>query len=355
METINRGLDKLDLMARLVESASRARGIETSILEIDLDVQPARNKYWLGFTINGHKFCYAKGALLEYGKNRWGGIGRNLNHEAALLIADKYKTKVHLQEKGFSVPKGKFFRRRKLELALKAFDEFHGPICVKPNNGSEGNLVHTSIRDRENYVLAIERVTQKYPNILIEESVEGSHFRFFYVYPKVVGVRCGIPMNVVGDGKSNIQQLVENKNSERKHRDLPTHPPLEIDDEVLSHMAIKGLTFDHIPALSETVFLRGVSNGTAGADTTLFDLDQVHPSYLEIVAEACKSVDGLRYSGADIVIRDITQPAAPGNHWLLELNASPAITGFYFPWEGNTVDVAGHVLDLLLASYPFDS
>ena len=79
--------------------------------------------------------------------------------------------------------------------------------------------------------------------------------------------------------------------------------------------------------------------------------DEVHPSYREIVAKACKEIPGLLYSGVDLVIEDYRVPATDDNYWLLEFNASPALLSFYYPWQGKKVDVAARMLDLLERHY----
>lgn len=337
----------LDLMAQHIKKAVEARGISTCIKQVqDENYYPV----WLSFTLHGQEFLYAGGRLLEAGTDKWGRIGRNINHRSELLLADKHKAKTFLAANGFSVPAGAFFRRKKLEEAYQAYDSFTGPICVKPNHGSLGRCVFPGLTDRAWYEKAINKVAESYPNILIEQSVEGEHFRFFYVQPQVVGIRYGIPTSVVGDGVSTLASLAHAKNEERARRNLPTHPPFSIDDDIQEFLARHGRSLQDVPAKTERVFLRGVSNAPAGADSFL-RWDDIHPSYRTVVEKACQVFPGLLYSGVDIVIRDTSQPAAPGNHWFLEMNTSPALSSFYYPWEGEPVDVAGDIVDLLLKHY----
>ncbi len=67
----------------------------------------------------------------------------------------------------------------------------HGPVmlmrkalwerigfCVKPNQGSKGRCVFPNITDETWFRTTIDRVVARFPNILIEESVAGDHFRF---------------------------------------------------------------------------------------------------------------------------------------------------------------------------------
>lgn len=167
---------ELDLMATLMKEAVEARGITTCVKKVQGEKS---SSLWLSFTVHGQEFFYAKGMLLEYGVSKWSPIGRNVNHRASLLLADKHKAKTFLGSKGFGVPHGAVFRRKKIEAAYQAFDDFSGPICVKPNNGSLGRRVFPALVDRSWYIEAINRVAEKYPNILIEESVMGEHFGFF--------------------------------------------------------------------------------------------------------------------------------------------------------------------------------
>ena len=50
----------------------------------------------------------------------------------------------------------------------------------------------------------------------------------------------------------------------------------------------------------------------------------------------------------DMMMADPTQPAEPGNHWVLELNGAPGLTSFYYPWEGEPQDVAGALIERLM-------
>lgn len=339
---------KLDLHATHVKAAAEARGIPTVTKIVQAG---GKRNTWLTFHIGGQEFFYARGMLLVQGSDDWGRIGLNVNHDAALLIGHKFRCKQYLADKGYSVPKGQFFRRRKLEDAYASFKDFSGPICVKPNHGTEGRCVFPSITDEHWFKTAIDRVAARFPNILIEESVVGEHFRFFYVEPEVVGIRCGRPCSVVGDGGASLLELANAKNAERVQRDLPTHPPFAINDAMGEYLERHGRALDDVPAAGERVFLSGVSNATAGADSYLF-WEEVHPSYREIVAKACQDLPGLHYSGVDLVIEDYTVPATDNNYWLLEFNTSPALLSFYYPWEGQKVDVAARILDMLERHYP---
>ena len=342
-----------DLMSVHMKAALDERGIDNTFMNFPWRDRKGLYKTWLSFSVGEKPYYYASGMLIEAGETdwdlggRWGKIGRNINYQAWLLIADKFKTKQRLEEASLGVPKGKMFRRRKIEEAFEAFDTFDKPVCVKPNRGSEGRNVFANISARPWYEQAIRQCAVGCPNIVVEESVSGHHFRFFYIEPHVVAIRLGVPFQVIGDGVSTIGALMDAKNAERVERALPTHAPYPLNPNILNFLAMQDRDLDDVPAEGEVVVLAGTSNGTAGADTLMVALDEVHPSYLEAVEKACQIMPGLHYSGVDIIVKDMKQPAAPGNYWILELNASPAITGYYYPWEGEKIDIAGMIVDYL--------
>jgi len=316
------------------------------------DQQPA---HWLCFQIKQHDLMYCKSIFIEPGKHRWGKLGRKINHQAQLTVSDKNATKQHLQSQGINTPKGQKFRRRELQKALDYFGEVAGPLCVKPNNGNRGHCVTSSITSFSQYEKAVRTVAEEYVHIVVEEHVEGEHFRFFFVEPDVIGVRKGVPLSVVGDGLRSIEVLLAEKNQQRKERNLVTHPQVAIDSRIVDYLDAQGLTTESVVPAGKRVFLRSSGGYPEGADTILLDKKDVHPDYLRIVAKACQSVQGLHFSGVDIVIKDVTQPASDQNYWILELNSDPAFVPFYYPWEGEVVDVAGHTIDMLLRNYPFEA
>jgi len=352
---VNDMQNALGLMAEHMKESADARGLPNSFKQLSPNDVGRMRTYinWLNFKVGEKSYYYANGTLLEAGADKWGHIGRNINHKAALLVSDKFSAKKHLKKHGFNVPDGRFFRRRHIDEALKEFDSLRKPLCVKPNNGSEGRHVYTSITERTWYEAALRQVAEVKSTILVEEHVNGGHFRFMYLSPQVIAIRQGDPIHVIGDGNSTITELVETLNAERRDRALPTHLPYVIDEMNVDFLKMQGLKVTDIVSHGKKIYLSGASNGTVGGDTVLLDKTEVHPSYCTLVEEACRSVPGLHFSGVDLIIEDITKPANQENYWFLELNVSPAITAYYYPWKGEKVDVAGLVLDYLAEGHDF--
>lgn len=303
-------------------------------------------KHSVVFHVSGSKYAYKGGVLRKRVQvdNQFKYV--NFSGDADLFVSDKHRTKQHLSSKKIKTPMGKVFRRRALEKALSTFSKLDKPVCVKPNNGRGGDRVFTNISQEHQFLQALLSVAQKYVNIIVEEHVEGEHFRFFYVKPCIVGIKLGIPFSIVGDGISTVQTLLKRKNEERKARNCVTHPPLEFSDKMQLQLNTQNLHLEGIPEKDRTVFLKSSAGLDEGADAILLELNDIHPSYINIVESACASIPSLTIAGIDIVIEDRIKPAN-NNYAILEINANPALSPFYFPWKGKEIDIGSRIIDML--------
>ncbi|PWC40606.1 hypothetical protein [Azospirillum sp. TSO35-2] len=335
-----------DYHAICLGTAARARGIATRYVHgVYSRFHPFPSR-WLDLTVGGRAYLFASGMLLVKGGDPWRGLGLHINEEATLIIRDKQRAKSFLDARGFGTPAGRVFRRNDLSAALDAFGSFAGPVCVKPNQGTKGELVFPAIADRARYERAVRRVAARHQKILVEESVTGQLIRFFFVRPRVVAVKLSRPASVVGDGSATIARLIDLKNARRDRRAVPGHSNIAVDDDLRDFLAMTGRGLDDVPAAAERVFLRGTSNGATGADSLDCRAD-LHPSYLDVLAAACNAVPGLNLTAVDVMIRDPAAPARHGNHWILEMNRNPGLTPYHFPWRGGAQDVSGAILDAL--------
>ena len=120
-----------------------------------------------------------------------------------------------------------------------------------------------------------------------------------------------------------------------------------LDEDLLAFLAGEGRAPDEVPAPDERVPLSATSNGATGADS-IECADTTHPSYAALVERACAVFPDLAISAADVMVRDRTVPATPDNHAILELNGSPGVLPYHFPWRGRPQDVSGAILDYLI-------
>jgi D-alanine-D-alanine ligase-like ATP-grasp enzyme len=158
-----------------------------------------------------------------------------------------------------------------------------------------------------------------------------------------VAVKISLPANVVGNGASTIETLIAVKNREREIRAVPGHHPIVIDAGLRATLQAARLSLAFVPAAGRRVLLRRVSNGAVGADS-IECAEAIHASYAGQVEAACAAIPGIRICAIDMVILDRQAPATPRNHWILELNSSPGLLPYHYPWQGRPQDIGGAIL-----------
>jgi D-alanine-D-alanine ligase-like ATP-grasp enzyme/poly-gamma-glutamate capsule biosynthesis protein CapA/YwtB (metallophosphatase superfamily) len=326
--------------------ALESRGIPhaTATVSIRGTSRPA-----IRFTIND--VAYVISAARIYLADEDGRVRGRPDTTAGKIVKRKDVLASLLRAQGASVPEGATFDQRHKNAALLYFkslrSSFKDGFCVKPVDGGLGRHVYLGIKKADDFSDAFDAVTSSYDEVLVQEMIEGSVYRFLCVGGKVSAVRVGLPMSVQGDGMNTISKLVEEKNRVRRDNPIHRYYPLRIRERQVKLLADAGMTPGSVPAAGETVYLESTSNLHAGADI-VDRTDDIHASYKSEVARAVHAVPNMLVCGADVIIKEPHTPAEPTNHGILELNTGPGIGGHHYPWSGKARDVAGDIIDHLM-------
>jgi D-alanine-D-alanine ligase-like ATP-grasp enzyme len=156
---------------------------------------------------------------------------------------------------------------------------------------------------------------------------------------------------VVGNGVSTIAELVAVKNVETRSANLPVWGEIVLDEEASRILALDGLSLNSRLPQGKRAFLRATSNIPSGGEG-IGSPPGLHPSYAAEVLRAVAAIPDLVLTAVDVMIADYRQPATSANHWFLDLNSTPGIVNFHFTREGEPTDVAGQIVDWLLAGGP---
>lgn len=256
---------------------------------------------------------------------------------------DKWMTRQFLQRKGINQAKGILL---KPGYQTDVLDAIPLPAVVKPADTDHGIAVSTNIQSREEQIAAIDNAFKFSNKVIVEEFCPGQEYRFLVIDYVVRAIAWREPANVSGDGKSSIQELVNEKN---KGRGVDyTHPLLKIniDEEVIRHLNAQSMTPETILKEGEKVFLRKNSNLSTGGDS-IDVTDDIPDFYKNIAVEAAKSA-GLKIAGIDIIIKDMEKPASHDNYIVVELNAPAMLSMHDYPYIGKNRHVEKYVLDSIL-------
>src|SRR5699024_11100915 len=109
--------------------------------------------------------------------------------------------------------------------------------------------VIANIKNHQEFVDALRYVKKdlKYPNVIVERYFVGKDHRIYVVGDKVIGAYTRIPANVIGDGKSNVKQLLQTNMKERNNNPALFQRTIKVDKEMKNMLKEKGYTMESIP------------------------------------------------------------------------------------------------------------
>lgn len=270
-------------------------------------------------------------------------VGPHTSCLAADIACDKALTKYILATAGIPVPFGLTVETA-LE-AVAAWQQIGRPVAVKPRDGNQGKGVSLKLDSAEDVAEAFRFAQVFGGKTIVEEYIEGRHYRLVVVGGKLIAAAERSPAHVVGDGVSPIEALIAHTNRDplrgEKHEKPLTR--IVLDDISLRVLKRQGFEAHHVPLQGQLVLLRDSANLSTGG--TAWDVtDQVHPQARERVERVARLI-GVDIAGIDVVAPDISSPTLDMS--VIEVNTAPGIRMHQYPAEGQARDVAGAIVDMI--------
>lgn len=297
------------------------------------------------------KGVYADGSLLEFrlGDRVEYMVGQRTSKTDSVaywLQKNKYYAKIFLKNAGLSVSPGEIFKARDLSGMSEYAKKIGFPIVVKKTNGTHGSQVYVDIRNKKTLLETAQNFSG---NFLIEKMFVGIEYRMFVTRHRFVAATQRIPANVIGDGISTIERLVEIKNDDPRRSDGYSTGlmNLKLDDYTDNVLLKQGLSTKSIPKMGQPVLLRDNSNISTGGDS-IDVTDIVHPDIKKIAIQAVRAIPGLAYGGVDFLTnKSITEKPNKKSYVIIEINDSPMISMHHYPYVGKPRDAASAIVDTL--------
>lgn len=211
---------------------------------------------------------------------------------------------------------------RKIDNAYAYAEKVGLPLVVKPNSGSQGagvRFVHT----KKDFYSSVRAVFKRDRVALIQKPVYGKDFRLVVLDNELISAYQRVPLNVVGDGTSTIEELVSKKEKQfvKAGRDYS----IKLDDiRIRTKLKRAKLSITSIPARDERIFLLDNANLSTGGES--IDVTKmVHKDFKDIAIKLTKDM-GLRFCGVDLMIDGEISNAPQNKKWfVLEINAAPGL------------------------------
>lgn len=254
-------------------------------------------------------------------------------------LDDKADLKKILKKNNLPIPDGGAYSL--YQIALRKFESLSKPVIVKPRRGSRGRHTTTFIYSKEDFKKAFKIAKQLCHWVIVEEQLFGDVFRGTLVDGKLAGVLGGSHPTVTGDGKYNIEQLIELKNKNKN----PKVKDIKISDHTKLYLSRQKLQLQDIPAANSIVELSekiGINYGGTSYEV----IETTHADTKQML-EDCAKVIKSPILGFDFIIQDITKSYKEQKCGIIECNGNPFINLHHDPLIGNPQNVATLVWDLV--------
>ena len=194
------------------------------------------------------------------------------------------------------------------------------PVIVKPNSGTQGidvALVHT----KRDFYRAMKQIFKHDRVALVQKQVHGQDYRIVVLDKEIISAYERISLNVVGDGRSTIKQLLAKKSRAFIASSRDTRINMK-DPRIANKLKHQKLTFASVPHKDERVYLLDNANLSSGGDAV--DVTQkIHRDFKKLTVKLTRDM-GLRMCGVDLMVEGNISDK-PNKYRILEINAAPGL------------------------------
>lgn len=263
------------------------------------------------------------------------------------LACDKEDTKYLLEQAEVEVPRGDIIRReRSLEEACRYVGY---PLVIKPVDGNHGRGITVDIQNYEDALKAFNNAKESSRSgaIIVEKFITGEDYRLLVINNKLVAGAKRTPAHVIGNGKSTVQELIDEVNKDPRRGYGHENVLTQITVNELTKNIIKdaSYTLESVIPEGERLILKDTANlSTGGTAEDVTDI--IHPANVSMAERISKIID-LDICGIDIMTTDISKPLSETGGAVLEVNAGPGFRMHLAPTSGLPRNVAAPVIDKL--------
>jgi D-alanine-D-alanine ligase-like ATP-grasp enzyme len=265
-------------------------------------------------------------------KRYFRGSTIDLNPVGASDIAkDKDYANFFMRKMGYPTVPGKTFfsdehcraigSRRNIDAGHRYAKRIGFPVIVKPNSGSQGVGVAKVYTKREFY-RAMRFIFRRDRVALIQTPVGGRDYRIVVLDHRVISAYGRVPLNIVGDGRSTVRQLLVRKQKQFAADGRDTIIRAE-DKRIAQNLRRQRLTMRSVVPRHTCIYLLDNANLSTGGDA-IDVTDVIHRSFIRTAIDLTRDM-GLRLCGVDLIVDGDIADQPHGNYRILEVNAAPGL------------------------------
>jgi GNAT-family acetyltransferase (TIGR03103 family) len=291
-------VEDLNPYARIIADEALRRGIRVEVL--DAETGEMRLTY-------GGRSVITRESLSEF-----------TSAIAMCRCDDKRLTRRLVSEAGITVPPA---RLATFDDDDYAFLREVGEVVVKPTRGEQGKGITVGVTAEngpDELAVALARARQQYPEVLIEQRVQGDDLRLVVIDGRVVAAALRVPPEVIGTGEHSVRDLIA---AESRRRSAATGGESRIPQDDLTESTVRdaGWMLDDVLPEGTRLRVRRTANLHQGA--TIHDVTAQVNQELCRVGVAAAAAIGIPVTGIDLLVPDITGD----DYAFIEANERPGL------------------------------
>ncbi len=218
----------------------------------------------------------------------------------------------------------------------------YAPLVVKPNDASLSDGLSRGVTTERALHKAIQYAANYSDSVLVQKQCEGQEIRFVVLNGRVNAAILRQTPQIVGDGISNIAELLERENIDRAQLRMEYLKYPQLNENILP---LKDLDSTQLLAKGEVLEL-GKSTMIRGGASIYNITGSVHTSYFTVV-EKLATVLGKGFVVVDMLVKDYLQKDNTDNYFFLEFNMAPVLKLFYSCRDGNQYDILKRLVPMI--------
>lgn len=205
------------------------------------------------------------------------------------------------------------------------FAKKHGfPLCIKPNVSGFSRGSHFPITNYKELWKAALWVKVWWPSSVVEQYLLGSNYRVLATPDEIASVIRRYPPFIDGNGKDDINTLIDNENTLREQMALhPTIYPLSKNNAVQAYLRKNGKNLSSVPSDGERVYLFNRVALAPGGVVEIIDQATVPDVNKQLFMDLVKHFDANLF-GIDVIFEEgIEKDYREQKCIFLEVNSRP--------------------------------
>lgn len=277
-----------------------------------------------------------------------------INNSSSIIVArNKYLMNKTLAKAGLPVPKSVFVHHSDFVAGLLA-EKIRGlsfPLVAKPQLGKLGSGVLCNIKTFEQLQNYMTNYSALHEYVTVEEfHANLNSYRVLIFKNKILGIVQRFPAYVVGDGRHNLQALIEIKNKKRAELS-DTLAPIIVDEECHIKLHELGIELSYTPKANEEVALAYTCNASRGGSYQSI-ATKIAKENKKLLIRAARELN-LALVGFDIQCADISKPFIENRDVIIEANDGPSVRIHEQPIAGIAINISWKILRSFIYRHPF--